>query len=87
MIKQFVRVIVFFLLKKRNIVIYCARVIINFMTLIQYTFHNENILNYMKHIFYRIDNLKTIFVQYKSQNTVRNENDKNEMHSTFSNFI
>ena len=53
----------------------------NFVTLIQYIFYDENILNYTKHTLYRINNLKTIFVKYKSQNTIRDENDKNEMDS------
>ena len=52
----------------------------NFVTLIQYTFHNENTLNYMKHALYRIDNLKTVFVKYRFQNTVRDENDEDETH-------
>ena len=34
----------------------------------------------MKHALYRIDILKTVFVRYKFQNTVRHENNKNEMH-------
>ena len=37
-------------------------------------------LNYIKHALYRIDNLKIIFVKYKSQNTARDENDENETH-------
>ena len=69
-----------FLLRKHNVVIHCARVIMNFVTLIQYTFHDENTLNYMKHALYRMNNLKTVFVKYKFQNTVRNENDENKMH-------
>ena len=52
----------------------------NFVTLIQYIFHDENILNYMKHMLYRIDNLKTVCVKYRSQNTVRDENVENETH-------
>ena len=80
MIKKFVFVILFFLLKKHNVVIHCARVIMNFVTLIQYIFHDENMLNYMKHAFYRINNLKTVFVKYKIQNTVHDENDENETH-------
>ena len=52
-----------FLLKKLDVVIYCARVIMNFVTLIQYTFYDENMLNYIKHAFYRINNLKTIFIK------------------------
>ena len=50
----------------------------NFVTLIQYTFHDENTLNYMKHALHQIDSLKIIFVKYKFQNTVRDENDENE---------
>ena len=80
MIKQFVFVIVSFLLKRRNVIILYVRVIINFVTLIQYIFHNENTLNYMKHALYQIDNLKIVFVKYRSQNIARNENDKNETH-------
>ena len=34
----------------------------------------------MKHALYRIDNLKTIFVKYKFQNTARDEDDENKMH-------
>ena len=34
----------------------------------------------MKHAFYRIDNLKIIFVKHKFQNTPRDENDENETH-------
>ena len=34
----------------------------------------------MKHALYRINNLKIIFVKYKFQNTVHNEDDKNETH-------
>ena len=34
----------------------------------------------MKHAFYRIDNLKTIFIKYKFQNTARDDNDENEIH-------
>ena len=41
-------------------------------------------LSYIKHAFYRIDNLKTIFVKYKFKNTVRDKNDEDEMH--FNNF-
>ena len=52
----------------------------NFVTLIQYIFHDENTLNYMKHTLYRIDNLKTIFVKYKFQNTARDKNNKNKTH-------
>ena len=37
-------------------------------------------LNYIKHMFDRIDNLKTVFVKCKFKNTVRNKNDKNETH-------
>ena len=80
MTKQFIFVIVFFLLKKRDTVIHCARVIMNFVTLIQYTFHDKNTLNYMKHTLYRIDNLKIVFIKYRFQNTARDENDENEMH-------
>ena len=80
MIKQFVCVIVFFLLEKRDVVIYCARVIMNFVTLIQYTFHDKNTLNDMKHALYRIENLKTVFVKYRFQNTARDENDEDEIH-------
>ena len=80
MIKQFVLVIVFFLLKKCNAIIHCARVIMNFVTLIQYTFHNENTLNYMKHALHRINSLKIVFVKYKFQNTARDENDENKTH-------
>ena len=80
MTKQFVLVIVSFLLKKRNVVIHCARIIMNFMILNQYTFYNKNTLSYMKHALYRIDNLKTIFVKYRFQNTVRDENDEDETH-------
>ena len=65
MTKQFIFVIISFLLKKRDIVIHCAQVIMNFMMLIQYISHDENTLNYMKHAFYRINNLKTIFIKYK----------------------
>ena len=80
MIKQFVFVIASFLLEKRDVVIHYARVIMNFGTLIQYTFHNENTLNYMKHAFYRIDSLKITFVKYKFHNTARDENNENETH-------
>ena len=52
----------------------------NFVTLIQYIFHDENMLSYMKHAFYRIDNLKTVFVKYKFQNIARDENDENKTH-------
>ena len=52
----------------------------NFVIVIQYTFHDENTLNYMKHALYRINNLKIVFVKYKFQNTARYENDKNETH-------
>ena len=45
----------------------------NFVTLTQYTFHNENTLNYMKHALYRIDNLKIVFVKYRFQNTARDK--------------
>ena len=34
----------------------------------------------MKHALYRIDNLKTIFVKYKSQNTARDDDNENETH-------
>ena len=52
----------------------------NFVILIQYIFHDEETLNYIKHALYRMDNLKTVFVKYKFQNTARDENDKNETH-------
>ena len=32
----------------------------------------------MKYALYRINYLKTVFIKYKFQNTVRNENDENE---------
>ena len=32
----------------------------------------------MRHAFYRIDCLKIVFVKYKFQNTVRDENDENK---------
>ena len=54
----------------------------NFIMFVQYVFHNENILSYIKHALYRINNLKTIFVKYQSQNTTydeNNENDENEI--------
>ena len=35
-------------------------------------------LNYMKHTFYRIDNLKSVFVKYKFQNSIRDKNDEDE---------
>ena len=38
----------------------------------------------MKHAFYRIDNLKIVFIKYKFQNTARDENDENKTH--FNNF-
>ena len=50
------------------------------MTLIQYIFHDKNTLNYIKHALYRIDSLKIVFVKYKFQNTVRDENDEDETH-------
>ena len=78
MTKQFISVIVFFLLKKRDVVIHCARVIMNFVTLIQYIFHDENTLNYMKHALYRIDSLKMVIVKYKFYSTARDENDGDE---------
>ena len=34
----------------------------------------------MKHALYRIDNLKTIFIKYKFQNTVRDDDNENEIH-------
>ena len=80
MIKQFVFIIISFLLEKRDIVIHCARVIMNFVMLIQYISHDKNRLNYMKHALYRINNLKIIFVKYKFQNTARDNDDKNEIH-------
>ena len=80
MTKQFIFVIVSFLLRKRDVVIYCVRVIMNFVTLIQYIFHDGNTLNYMKHALYRIDNSKTVFVKYKFENTIRDEDDKNKTH-------
>ena len=69
-----------FLLKKHDVVIYCARVIVNSVTIIQYIFHNENTLNYINHALYRIDNLKIIFFKFKFQNTARDENDENKIH-------
>ena len=69
-----------FLLKKRDVVIHCARIIMNFITLIQYTFHDENMLNYIKHALYRIDNLKIVFAKYRFQNIARDKNDENETH-------
>ena len=80
MIKQFVFVIVFFLLEKHNIIIHCTRVIMNFVTLIQNAFHDRNTLNYIKYTLYQIDTLKTVFVKYKFQNIVRDKNDENETH-------
>ena len=80
MTKQFVFVIVSFLLKKHDVVIYYARVIMNFVTLIQYTFHDENTLSYIKHALYRIDSLKIIFIKYRFQNTALNKDDENETH-------
>ena len=80
MIKQFVFVIISFLLEKCDAVIYRARIIINFVTFIQYIFHDENTLSYMKHAFYQIDSLKIVFVKYRFQNTARDENDENETH-------
>ena len=71
---------IFFWLEKRDVVIYCVRVIMNFVTLIQYTFYDENTLNYIKYAFYQIDNLKTVFVKYKFQNTARDENDEDKTH-------
>ena len=56
------------------------RVIMNFVTLIQYTFYDKNTLNYMKYMLYRIDNLKTIFTKYKFQNITREESNKDETH-------
>ena len=56
------------------------RVIMNFVTLIQYTSHGENTLSYIKHALYLIDSLKTVFAKYKFQNTARDENDENETH-------
>ena len=35
----------------------------------------------MKHALYRIDNLKTVFVKYRFQNTIRDENDEDKIHS------
>ena len=67
-----------FFIKKRDVVIHCARIIMNFVTLIQYTFYDENILKYMKHALYRINNLKIVFVKYKFQNTARDKNDENK---------
>ena len=52
----------------------------SFVTLIQYTSHDENTLSYMKYAFYRIDSLKIIFVKCKFQNTVRDENDECKTH-------
>ena len=69
-----------FLLKKYNAVIDYAQVIMNFVILIQYTFYDENILNYMKHTLHRIDGLKIVFVKYKFQNTLRDENNEDERH-------
>ena len=34
----------------------------------------------MKHVFYRIDNLKIVFIKYTFQNTVRDEHDENKTH-------
>ena len=88
MLKQFVFVIVSFLIKKRDVIIHCARVIMTFVMLIQYTFHNENTLNYMKQVLYRIDNMKIVFVKYKFQNIARNENDEDEIYfNTFKLYI
>ena len=80
---QFISAITFFLIEKRNTIIYCVRAIINFVMLAQYIFYNKNILNYIKHTLYQIKNLKTIFVKYQSQNTMHdknNENDENKTH-------
>ena len=81
MTKQFVLVIVSFLLEKRDVVIHCARVIMNFVTLIQYTSYDKDTLSYIKHALYRIDSLKTVFIKYRFQNTARDENDENKTHS------
>ena len=78
MMTQFVSAITSLLIKKRNTTIHCARAIMNFVMLAQYVFHDENILSYMKHALYRINNLKTIFVKYRSQNTTHDENDEND---------
>ena len=84
MTKRFVVVIVSFLLKKRDVVIHYARDIINFVRLIQYIFYDENTLNHIKYALYRINNLKIVFIKYKFQNTVRDENDQDE--TPFNNF-
>jgi len=42
--------------------------------------YNKNILNYLKYILYRIDNLKTIFVKYRLQNIIYNKNNKNKIY-------
>ena len=78
MMTQFVSAITSLLIKKRNTTIHCAQAIMNFVMLTQYISYDENILNYMKHALYRINNLKTIFVKYRSQNTTYDENDEND---------
>ena len=79
MIRQLIFVITSLLFEKRNATIHCARTIMNFVIFVQFVFHDENILNYMIHALYKLNNLKNVFFKYRFQNTiddVENENEK-----------
>ena len=66
------------MIKQQDVIVYYARVIIDFIMPIEYVFYDENVLNYIRHALYRMNSLKSIFVKYRSQNTTHDEDNENE---------
>ena len=67
------------LIEKRDATIYCIRVIIDFVIQAQYILHDKQTLSYVENALYIINNFKTIFVQFRLQNTTYNSKNENKL--------
>jgi len=74
------------LIEKRNATIYCTRIIIDFAIQTQYILHDEQTLSYIENTLYIINSFKTIFVQFRLQNTIHNSKNENKSQFNISKF-
>jgi hypothetical protein len=67
-VRQIISMITSLLIKKWSYVLKFSRVLINFVLMTQYRFHDENTLFYLDHVFSRINTFKNEFKHLRSSN-------------------
>ena len=67
-IRQLISIIISLLIKKTFAILHYVRVILNFVIVAQYNYHNETILSYLNHVLDKIDKFLKIFQKFRSLN-------------------